>query len=230
MPRKAIYPDWVSRHLKPGQYINKKGDSYYVYAAHSERRKDVPHPVRVSDGYLGRITEKDGFIPARKRGTAPATLSPHLFHPDAWAYGLPVAIYLCSGRILSALRKTYRSHGTFIYICSVQNFLHGFHGEELYQVSVLSLMFPEISFPKETSSETASGIQRGTRMIMEAVERSYSDDWPLMKAFFSTCVLTKSGKGHILPALPPSAAVLAEKYSLPLSKDAAKSFLSEFPK
>lgn len=71
MPRKANYPEWVTRHLKTGQYVNKKGDSYYIYSAHSERREGISHPVRVSDGYLGRITEKDGFIPAKKKRKPP---------------------------------------------------------------------------------------------------------------------------------------------------------------
>ena len=29
MGRKADYPQWVTERLKKGQYVNKKGDSYY---------------------------------------------------------------------------------------------------------------------------------------------------------------------------------------------------------
>lgn len=40
MPRKtAEYPDWVMKYKKKGTYINKNGDMYYLYAAHSERIK-----------------------------------------------------------------------------------------------------------------------------------------------------------------------------------------------
>lgn len=67
MPRKpADYPDWVMKYKKKGTYINKVGDKYYLYAAHSERVKGTDKVRRVSDGYLGRITEKDGLIPAKK--------------------------------------------------------------------------------------------------------------------------------------------------------------------
>ncbi|MBO6215432.1 MAG: hypothetical protein J6N76_07840, partial [Lachnospiraceae bacterium] len=67
MPRKpADYPEWVMKYKKKGTYINKVGDKYYLYAAHSERIKGTNKVRRVSDGYLGRITEKDGLIPAKK--------------------------------------------------------------------------------------------------------------------------------------------------------------------
>ena len=66
MPRKkAEYPEWVMKHKKKGTYINRVGDKYYLYAAHSERIKGTGKVRRVSDGYLGRITEQDGLIPAR---------------------------------------------------------------------------------------------------------------------------------------------------------------------
>lgn len=41
MSQKTIYPDWVLKHKKPGTYINKVGDKYYLYAAHSERVVDA---------------------------------------------------------------------------------------------------------------------------------------------------------------------------------------------
>ncbi len=64
---KSDYPDWVLQHKKKGTYINKVGDKYYLYAAHSERVRETGKIRRVCDGYLGRITEKDGFIPAKDK-------------------------------------------------------------------------------------------------------------------------------------------------------------------
>ena len=63
MPRKeADYPDWVMKYKKKGTYINRVGDKFYLYAAHSERIKGTDKVRRVSDGYIGRITEKEGLI------------------------------------------------------------------------------------------------------------------------------------------------------------------------
>ena len=39
MPKKVEYPEWVMTHKKKGTYINRVGDKYYLYAAHSERIK-----------------------------------------------------------------------------------------------------------------------------------------------------------------------------------------------
>ncbi len=61
----ANYPDWVMKHKKKGTYINRSNDKYYLYAAHSERIKGTKKVKRISDGYLGRITEEDGLIPPK---------------------------------------------------------------------------------------------------------------------------------------------------------------------
>jgi len=60
----ADYPEWVLAHKKKGTYINKVGDKYYLYAAHSERVKGTNKVKRISNGYLGRIAENEGLIPA----------------------------------------------------------------------------------------------------------------------------------------------------------------------
>lgn len=57
------YPEWVLKHKKKGTYINKVGNNYYLYAAHSEHIPGTANKSRrICDGYLGKITEKDGFI------------------------------------------------------------------------------------------------------------------------------------------------------------------------
>lgn len=63
----ADYPNWVLIHKKKGTYVNKVGDKYYLYAAHSERVKDSGKIRWNCDGYLGRITVKDGLIPAKNK-------------------------------------------------------------------------------------------------------------------------------------------------------------------
>ncbi len=230
MARKATYPDWVSKCLEPGQYINKKGNSYYVYAAHSERREGVSHPVRVCDGYLGRITETEGFIPARKKGTAkPPESEESSFIPDAWDFGVPAAAVIPSVDILHGLNKSYRDLGTLIYICSILSLLHDTYSEELYLMSVLSLLFSQVSFPRELGQKRVmTGIQRGTRMVADKVHTTYGDDWAMIKAYLSTSVLTKSKRGYVIPKLPPTALALTRKYTLPVSRAEISEFLLAF--
>ena len=61
------YPEWVLKHKKKGTYINVANGKYYLYAAHSERVPGTSKVRRVCDGYLGRITEKEGLIPPRDK-------------------------------------------------------------------------------------------------------------------------------------------------------------------
>ena len=116
MPRKpADYPDWVMKYKKKGTYINKVGDKYYLYAAHSERIKGTDKVRRVSDGYLGRITEKDGFIPAKKILRSA---------PVSFELGLSFFIISQTTDILNGLKKSYRRNGELIYCCSILSFIY----------------------------------------------------------------------------------------------------------
>lgn len=62
---KSNYPDWVLKYKSKGVYVNKVGDTYYLYRAHCVYDKTTKKNKRVSDGYIGRVTEKDGFIPVK---------------------------------------------------------------------------------------------------------------------------------------------------------------------
>lgn len=66
---KANYPDWVMKYKSKGVYVNKVGDKYYLYRAHCVYDKKTGKNVRVSDGYIGRVTEDDGFIPVKDKVT-----------------------------------------------------------------------------------------------------------------------------------------------------------------
>ena len=64
---KSNYPDWVLSHKPKGVYVNKVGDTYYLYKAHCVYDKTTGKKIRVSDGNIGRVTEKDGFIPVKDK-------------------------------------------------------------------------------------------------------------------------------------------------------------------
>ena len=98
MSRKSNYPDWVLEHKQPGTYINKVGDKYYLYATHSGRVEGKKYPVRVCDGYLDRITQKDGFIPVKSKIQDV---------PLAFEVGLSYTFLSFSGHILSLRWKSH---------------------------------------------------------------------------------------------------------------------------
>jgi len=202
MARKASYPLWVEKHLSKGIYVNKVGDCYYLYKAHSEKQPGVPYPVRVSDGYLGRVTEKDGLIPSK--GTIRDVV--------VFDFAIPFAVCQHTQKILSGLCKSYED-GTLIYVCSVMDFIYNMHSQELYESSWLSMRYPKLRIPN-SNSELNPSIERGCRMIKTETGKVFGEDWPLMKAYFTTIVLVRTNGRLYWPKPTGKAETLAQKYHL----------------
>lgn len=203
----ANYPDWVMKHKRKGTYINKVGDKYYLYAAHSERIKGTNKVRRVSDGYLGRITEKDGLIPPKSK------MSDDVF---SYEFGLPFAILYCSEKIHSGLRKSFVKYGDLIYACSILYYIYGCHNRELFEHSYLSIHFSEVSYPDSFTSAQMAGIERGRRMLQNTLTRLWVDDLPLIQASFSLVTLI-GVKNHLYCSkIPESVTRYCDKYSIHL--------------
>ncbi len=168
MGRKGQYPEWVTKYLEKGIYVNKVKGTYYLYKAHSEKKPGKDYPVRVFDGYIGKVTEDQGLIKIRKRKETFESLD----------YALPYAVDACCGDIHKGLRITYKGKGTAVYVCSVIQFLFGFYSLELYQSSWLSIQYPGITGRSFTSDSVAKGVERGARMVEDTVKDTYGDDWP----------------------------------------------------
>jgi len=54
------------KYKSKGVDVNKVGNNY-LYRAHCVYDKKTKKNVRVSDGYIGRVTKKDGFTPAKDK-------------------------------------------------------------------------------------------------------------------------------------------------------------------
>lgn len=208
MSRKADYPEWVTKYLEKGIYVNRVGDKYYLYRAHSERKPESRNPVRVFDGYVGTVTEKDGLIPTR---SSPDISSNEISTLD---YAVPYAVCACTENVLTGLRKTYRRSGTLIYICAILFFLHGTYSSSLYESSWLSLKLPGVSFKDQLSPDTLAGIERGKRMIADKVESIYGNDWNMLRAALTPIVLIRYREKLYCPSLSNIAAEMIQKYNL----------------
>lgn len=205
MPRKSNYPDWVLKHKKPGTYINKVGDKYYLYAAHSERVEGKKYPVRVCDGYLGRITEEDGFTPVKSRIQD---------IPQAFEIGLSYTFLSLSGLILNALKRSYRKYGTLILCCSILSYIHGLHSRELFLNSYLHIRFPDIEYPDVFSRSQLVGIERGIRMLEDSIPEQLGDDMGEMLAYFPDIRLLRINGEYYLTPLTAKASELSEKHGI----------------
>lgn len=201
----ADYPDWVLAHKKKGTYINKVGDKYYLYAAHSERVPGTKKVKRICDGYLGRITETQGLIPPNHKLNKPFR---------SFEYGLSSLILSLCGNIHKGFRRTFVVNGDFIMAASILNYIYGCFSQELFHHSWLSIHFPELVFHSQATKQQETGIQRGTRMITEVLSKKFGTDLPYVKATFSLVTLVSSGRKFYCSELPDSVSFFIEQYSL----------------
>lgn len=201
----ADYPDWVMAHKKKGTYINKVGDKYYLYAAHSERIKGTGKVRRVSDGYLGRITKEDGFIPAKNKLKN---------DPDVFEIGLSYTIVSSSALIRQGLCRSFPEYGDAVYSCSILSYIYGEYSSELFGHSYLFIAFPDILFPDRFTKAQLTGIERGRRMLEEHLARLFGDDATRIRLLFPDVRLLRINGRYYLSQIPEAVALLSEKYGI----------------
>lgn len=206
MPKAANYPDWVMKYKRKGTYINKVGDKYYLYAAHSERIKGTDKVRRISDGYLGRITEKEGLIPPKDKLKSANIKS--------LEFGLSYALICCTERIHSGLRKSFVKNGDLVYVCSILNYIYGFYARELFEYSYLKFHFPDLNIPDRFTDAQVSGIERATRMITDTACKTFGEDLNSVKASLSFVRLVQVDNKTYLSDVPVMSQAFAEKYSI----------------
>lgn len=165
----AKYPDWVMAHKKKGTYINFVNGKYYLYAAHSERIPGTKKVRRVSDGYIGRITEEDGLIPARDKVSGDVYV---------YEYGLSTVILDVSSMIYVGFKKEFKSSADFVMVSSILWTMKGKCNREVFENSYLSVKFPKVDIDKEPTDKEITGIERGRRMIADKMARRFGNDLP----------------------------------------------------
>lgn len=202
---KANYPDWVMKHKKKGTYVNKVGDKYYLYAAHSERIKGTDKVRRISDGYLGRITEKEGFIPARDKVAGV---------PVAYEIGLSYAILSFTNELYEGLKQSYRKYGEIIYACAILSYIYGTYSKELFQQSYLHIRFPDVPYPTSFTKAQLTGIERGCRMMNERIPKKFGDDLPQILTYFPNIRLLMINKKYYLSPHSETTLTLSKKYKI----------------
>lgn len=163
----ANYPDWVMAHKKKGTYINFTNGKYYLYAAHSERIPGTKKVRRVSDGYIGRITQEDGLIPTRDKVTGEIYV---------YEYGLCMTVLDTCDKVAAGFRREFRGATDFIMVCSILWETSGKCDSETYESSYLSVKYPAINIVKEPTDKQKTGIERGRRMISDMMSKRFGED------------------------------------------------------
>lgn len=200
----ADYPDWVLKHKTKGTYINKSGNNYYLYSAHSERVKGTKKVKRIFDEYLGKITE-EGLIPPKEK------VKDSVF---VYEYGLSFTILSACSKIHLALRKSFVKYGDCIMAASILNYIYGMYSAELYSQSYLSLHFTGTAFPETFNETQILGVERGTRMITDTMKRKFSSDLKLIRTHFPMLSIVKINDKFYLSQASQAVLNLADKYAV----------------
>lgn len=156
------YPEWVLKHKKKGTYINKVGNNYYLYAAHSEHIPGTANKARrVCDGYLGKITETGGFIPKKQKAS-----------PVSLEYGLSCAITSLCKKPFQRIEHDYPNTFKDILIRSILRYIYEENVNRLQHLSFISSL---ISKDFVVDEQTEFLIQRTTRMIQSILRKAFPD-------------------------------------------------------
>lgn len=156
------YPDWVLKHKIKGTYINCVGDKYYLYAAHSERILGTKKVKRVSDGYLGRITEKDGLIPSKDKVSSDILV---------YEYGRSCAILQLCKNIYTGFKRTSPKNADHIMVSSILNVIYCSSNSVIFNRSYLFVLFPSLDMCKTPVDSVLTNISRGTAMINDSLDK-----------------------------------------------------------
>lgn len=199
----ANYPDWVLKHKEKGTYINYSNGKYYLYAAHSERVPGTNKVRRICDAYLGRITEKDGLIPPRDKVSGDVIVL---------EYGFSTLLLQTGKRIHSGFRRNFRQNADFIMSAAILSLLYGRYDKELFLQSALSSRYPLLNFDKKPTPKQDYAIQRGTLMLMDNLNKRFSEDTEQIETLCRQVYLVKINNNYYRSKEPQLLNYLLEKH------------------
>jgi hypothetical protein len=205
----AEYPDWVMEHKKKGSYVNRVGDTYYLYAAHSERVKGTDKVRRVSDGYLGRITEKGGFIPAKRKLSSEVR---------AHEYGLSWTVVSSCGKIRSGLRREFKANADTVFAAGALLFMHGAVRPCFFEVSGLSLLLPDSGSVECLTDKQRTGAERAARMIADTLKKRFGVDYENALTLLPLVRLVCMAGDRRLTEMPAGVAGFCERHGIDIKE------------
>lgn len=201
----ADYPDWVLKYKTKGTYINYQNDKYYLYSAHSERVPGTKKVRRVSDGYLGRITEKDGLIPPRDKVSGDVLV---------YEYGLTATILSLCAKIHTGLCRNFKRNADFIMSAAVLTIIYGDYNQMLFEHSFLSVIYSDVSLTGQPTDKQYAAIKRTILMIQDTLHSFFGEDLPLIMNTFPYVHKIKINQRFYTEKLSDPVMLLKDKYHI----------------
>ena len=186
-----MYPDWVLKHKKKGTNISCINGRYYLYDVSSVWNKEKGRAQKITNKYLGRITE-DGLIPSKK-GTIKAEASITVKESGASS-----VLTMLGEDILNELKNVFTDHGELIFVIAVLRLIEHCpykRLENLYKNSFLSETFKGFKLSGGTLSAFLKDFGGNRGKIVEFMK--YFIDGSEHVLFDGTSILSKSEKMDI---------------------------------
>jgi hypothetical protein len=199
------YPQWVLLHKKKGTYINHVKGKYYLYAAHSERIKGTKKVKRICDGYLGRITEKEGLIPTKDKVSGDVLV---------FEFGLCSTILTLCKDIHTGFKRSFKTNADFVMVASTLSAINGYYDANIFESSYLSIIFSSVDIDKSTTKNQSFAIERGALMIKDALSNFFGSNTDMAMRLLGSFYKVKINNRYYLSLETDAIQLLKQKYAL----------------
>jgi transposase len=197
------HPQWAVAHRKPGTELRCLRGKYYLYSYTTVYDKEKKGSRKISGKILGRITEKQGFIPSGKRKLETALAKKIENRPTCKEFGVAFLITAKFTRYIELLKSIFPGHWRsilaiaycrFVYRCPLKSI--PFRLSESYLLELIG----NTAFNEKTASfvlKTIGGMHEQMLSYMKAFITK--DEYLLMDSthvFSNSTLITLARKGY----------------------------------
>ena len=155
---KKNYPEWVIKQKIKGTAIEKRGENYYLSRVHSVWDKKTGRPKKITDEYLGKITQSGLLAPKHKR------IQVDISNITIKEFGATVLMNYLTQELQDKLKKIYPNNWKSLFTIAAIRFFHNSPMKNMNH-----------HFQHSYISELFSGVNTDPRMISNLFEKLGSD-------------------------------------------------------
>lgn len=162
------HPDWVMKHKAKGTEIRKIGTNYYLYKIRSEWDKDKKRARKITEKFLGKITEEGLIKPKHER------IIESQKNISVKEYGASRFITDESQDIIQNLKEVFPDSWKEIFTFAVFRFFSSSplkNVQDYYQSSYLSDLIPDAKASPKTLSNTLHTIGQQRDIIKKFLSK-----------------------------------------------------------
>lgn len=173
--KKYNLPEWVEKYKEKGKTIKAKNDNYYLYESKCIYDKNKKNKHYTKDIYLGKITEDNGFIPAKKSNN----IKPESLYSKI--YGSYALFNVLGKDVVERLEKYFGNElSKLIFTIAVLRAIENTpycELEDAYEESYFSVKYKNLSMSKTSLSDFLQDLSKyKTNMNLFMKEDIENDD------------------------------------------------------